>query len=368
MEHLTSHDCRRVLRFLHQLYEVRPHAEFITDLVAALPTVIATDVSSYNEVDSAQRFAAYLGWPPDHPDIPDAQEILGRYAHQSPLVTFAERATTIEAHKMTDFVTQRSFRATDLFNEFYRPLQLPYNMGVKLTRSADPLIAVSLLRSRRDFSSRDIALLDVLSPHLVQAYRNATAVTRLHCRLDVGHHALAVHHEGLVSITRDRRICFSTPLGERLMARYDNDPARDQNHLPPRLARWVRRELAHRHTEDFLHRPSLAFRITGSSGVLTARLVQHHEQFLILLEETPHTSTHRYCAMWGLTARESEILEWVVQGKTNPEIGMILGISHRTVQKHLERIYIRLGVENRHAAMAVALEVLQRDRNGKSYD
>ncbi len=55
----------------------------------------------------------------------------------------------------------------------------------------------------------------------------------------------------------------------------------------------------------------------------------------------------------GLSPRESEILIWVAQGKTNPEIGMILGIIRRTVQKHLERIYIKLGVENRTAAAAL---------------
>jgi DNA-binding CsgD family transcriptional regulator len=50
----------------------------------------------------------------------------------------------------------------------------------------------------------------------------------------------------------------------------------------------------------------------------------------------------------------------VAHGKTNPEIGMILGISHRTVQKHLERVYGRLGVENRYAAMTMALDVMRR--------
>lgn len=57
----------------------------------------------------------------------------------------------------------------------------------------------------------------------------------------------------------------------------------------------------------------------------------------------------------GLSPRETEVLGWVIQGKTNPEIGAILGISHRTAQKHLERIYTRLGVENRHAAIRVAI-------------
>ena len=62
----------------------------------------------------------------------------------------------------------------------------------------------------------------------------------------------------------------------------------------------------------------------------------------------------------GLTAREAEILSWVVQGKTNPEIGIILGIQLTTVKKHLESIFAKLGVENRTAAVTLALEKLGR--------
>ncbi len=58
----------------------------------------------------------------------------------------------------------------------------------------------------------------------------------------------------------------------------------------------------------------------------------------------------------GLTAREAEILSWVVQGKINPEIGTILGIQLTTVKKHLESIFMKLGVENRTAAVTPALE------------
>lgn len=58
----------------------------------------------------------------------------------------------------------------------------------------------------------------------------------------------------------------------------------------------------------------------------------------------------------GLTPREAEILSWVVQGKTNPEIGLILGIQLTTVKKHLESTFVKLGVENRTAAVTLALE------------
>ncbi len=56
-----------------------------------------------------------------------------------------------------------------------------------------------------------------------------------------------------------------------------------------------------------------------------------------------------------LTQRETEVLQWVLQGKTNAEIGCILGMSTRTVQKHVEHILDKLGVETRTAAAALTL-------------
>jgi DNA-binding NarL/FixJ family response regulator len=60
----------------------------------------------------------------------------------------------------------------------------------------------------------------------------------------------------------------------------------------------------------------------------------------------------------GLTPREAEVLFWVAQGKTNPEIATITGVQLTTVKKHLESIYTKLGVENRTTAAALALEKL----------
>ena len=50
------------------------------------------------------------------------------------------------------------------------------------------------------------------------------------------------------------------------------------------------------------------------------------------------------------------MLQWVSQGKSNSEIGVILGISPHTVKHHMEKIFAKLGVENRHAAMLSALQ------------
>jgi DNA-binding CsgD family transcriptional regulator len=58
-----------------------------------------------------------------------------------------------------------------------------------------------------------------------------------------------------------------------------------------------------------------------------------------------------------LTLREREVLRWLARGKSNAEIGAILGISAATVGKHLEHIYPKLGVENRTAAASFASEL-----------
>src|SRR5690606_29681537 len=55
----------------------------------------------------------------------------------------------------------------------------------------------------------------------------------------------------------------------------------------------------------------------------------------------------------SLTPRESEVLFWLSKGKTNRDIADILGMSHRTVNKHLEHIFEKLGVETRAAAAAL---------------
>jgi DNA-binding CsgD family transcriptional regulator len=56
-----------------------------------------------------------------------------------------------------------------------------------------------------------------------------------------------------------------------------------------------------------------------------------------------------------LTPREAEVLYWVVKGKINRDIGDILGSSPMTVKKHLERVFVKLGVETRTAAAAMVL-------------
>jgi len=82
------------------------------------------------------------------------------------------------------------------------------------------------------------------------------------------------------------------------------------------------------------------------------------EILLRLSRDGPLSGPERLRARLPITAREADVLFWLSQGKSSRDIGEILGLSHRTVDKHLEGIYSKLGVENRTAASMVATRCL----------
>lgn len=81
------------------------------------------------------------------------------------------------------------------------------------------------------------------------------------------------------------------------------------------------------------------------------------ETMLLLRAGPPDAAGGSRGARANLTQREAEALSWLAKGKTNRDIADILGMSPRTVNKHLEHIYEKLGVETRTAAVAAAGQI-----------
>jgi DNA-binding response OmpR family regulator len=83
------------------------------------------------------------------------------------------------------------------------------------------------------------------------------------------------------------------------------------------------------------------------------------DETLLRLTETDAGAEETFLKIrLALTQREAEVLRWIAAGKANKDISDILGISPRTVNKHLEQIYAKLGVENRASAAALAVRTL----------
>ena len=127
--------------------------------------------------------------------------------------------------------------------------------------------------------------------------------------------------------------------------------------LPPVLSQWLARWIE---TGCDLQ---AAFETAADGARRVARVLGRATRgdWVILLEEfndAAHTSA--LGAQFNLTAREAEVLLWVSRGKTNRDIGDILGMAPRTVNKHLEHVFGKLHVETRAAAAAIAAKASTR--------
>ncbi len=84
------------------------------------------------------------------------------------------------------------------------------------------------------------------------------------------------------------------------------------------------------------------------------------DEFLLrIVEQDTDHDVDRLQARVPLTRRETEVLLWLARGKSNRDIAQILNVSYRTVNKHLEQMYPKLGVETRTSAVAIAIRALE---------
>ncbi|MEN0035584.1 MAG: response regulator [Cellvibrio sp.] len=101
--------------------------------------------------------------------------------------------------------------------------------------------------------------------------------------------------------------------------------------------------------------------LTQGLKVEMLNLIDGKEYLLRLTNpHKPADDTHSLKQQFSVTGREADVLLWIANGKTNREIGQILEMSPRTVNKHLEQIFKKLGVENRTSAAAVAIKCLSK--------
>ena len=96
-------------------------------------------------------------------------------------------------------------------------------------------------------------------------------------------------------------------------------------------------------------------------GALTLTLIglAEGELMIRLRAAVGQAENQRLAEGFGLTAREAEVLLWLSHGKTNRDIADILSVSARTVNKHLEQVFHKMGVDNRTSAAVMADRVLQ---------
>ena len=157
----------------------------------------------------------------------------------------------------------------------------------------------------------------------------------------LGQNSLAVDAKG--------NILWSTPNTHSLLASYGADQQWISTTLPIYIAPWL---------EAGAIEPLLIEDLSEPLLVKTMDKELAEERLLVIEPANKPKEEDLLREKFELTPRESEVLTWISRGKTNQEIAMILDFSPRTVNKHLEQIFRKLGVENRTTAAAVSLKYL----------
>ena len=362
-ERLRLKDLERINAFLTELYALADLDGVRDQLLRAIPRLVPADRVSVFESNAGLKQMSGRSAPHGVFDG-DLPKIYAAYIRQSPLLNAYERGEG-SAVRYSDFLSTSKLHRLGLYNEYLRTLEVEYRMAKGLPGREGWVTSLLLDRKLRDFSERDRLVLNVLRPHLNQSYRNARAFAGLHEWLGALEDAVGALDRGLVILTADGTIRWASPRARRWLTDYFGPGRAPHDALPEPVARWL---TWHARSPGEVVAPHAPLVVPRGDIQLSIRFVSGPAQTVLLLEQHYLSIPPEALRGLGLTRRETEVLAWVAEGKTSGEIASILGMAGRTVEKHLERIYPKLGVETRTAAAARALAWVASARGGHRPD
>jgi DNA-binding NarL/FixJ family response regulator len=162
----------------------------------------------------------------------------------------------------------------------------------------------------------------------------------------------------LLAIDQSGRVLWCTPQANKLLGSAFPSSDSDSFHLPEGIRNWLS---ANREPRPGAGIQPLTTQMPGARQNVQLSYVGQigPDEFLLRLVESDSAGDeHVLKQRFLLTTREADVLAWIARGKSNRDIGDILGLSPRTVNKHLEQVYSKLGVENRASAAALAVRAL----------
>jgi DNA-binding NarL/FixJ family response regulator len=265
------------------------------------------------------------------PELDDPGNPYWRLRHSHPVCSYREHTDEwTTAHMITDFVSLREFRCTEIWDELYRHVPVTDWLDVGLRPTGTHTRMLLFLRDRGAFDERDRLVLDLLQPHFQKRFDRAQATADAADALagleeparDLPRHVVLCSGRGVIE--------FASSASRRLLARYVTVA---NGRLPEPIA------LRLLSGESFVSAEHEGRR-------LTLRAVRSAGLLVVLLGEQD-------VRVERLTFRQRTVLEHVARGQTDAEIAADLRIAQATVNKHLEQIYARLGVHTRTAAAAI---------------
>jgi DNA-binding CsgD family transcriptional regulator len=356
---------------VRRLYEASVREDFCARLVEIVASIIPASHVNLKVLAGWVATTANGGfeaWPGPvllrsftHPHRPEVETLASQFVkHLSSHPLYQHyRENGPYPVKISDTVDLQQFMKTEIYRHFFQPLGVKHQMVLFLQSGVDLRVALTVNRGDADFSENDLAVLGRLAPHLNQAYRNAAAY-------DENRNALNEIACGLDQLARALVLTFgngeiyweSAAAREWLTTFFPADYSANPKRLPKDLREWFFR-VQRCVNADKGGRLLGESRIAAGGGVqLLLKCARVGEKkYLITLKREHSRLDPEAIRLVGLTPREGDVLHWISEAKTDEEIARLLELSPRTVQKHVEHLLPKVGVENRHQAQQVGFEL-----------
>jgi DNA-binding CsgD family transcriptional regulator len=347
MGRLAERSARAALHMLADVGEAtRDSDSFARAGVRALPELVGADLTTLSVCALASGKRRVTGFP-ENALTPSDIACFDRFFFAHPLVRFHSTRHDGGTHRISDSLPDAAFQRSALYADYYRRIGIEHAVAVPLFVDGETLVSFVLNRTGRDFSDSECATLEAVRGPLVMLYRKALALDEAQAMIE--RFRSWIDTEGWCEIEVDAAFRIRRA-GRRGLAMLGvavpEAGLRPGAALPPTLIAWLARARA-----DGPAGTALTLDAGARRFALRALPAVEAGGWLVYVGEKSPAEDVEPSASDNLSRREREVLEWVAAGKSDAQAAAILGISVRTVQKHLEHIYEKLGVEGRTAAV-----------------
>jgi DNA-binding CsgD family transcriptional regulator len=359
---LGPSDYEGVLNVVRTAGEAGDSEEFSRAVVRELAKLVPSEWVVLNEIDLESGRQHMVAEPESFVVPPSIEPFLVTFADQHPLIAYHAATGDGSSKKISDFLSQEEFHARPLYRKFYKVIGVEYQMAFTLTGTHPQVVALVFSSSHTDFTERDRAVLNLVRPHLVQAWFSVQEQGHLRALLGTASDATAYSGAGLVVLSDPPHEL--TPGALMTLYRFFGRPSKT-GPVSSRVERWLAVQESRLDSPEGLQlaKPLVA-ELDGRRMMLRYLPGRPPDPPALILREERRRS--RSLEALGLTTRESEIVGWVIKGETNVAIGQALHISPKTVKKHLDNVYVKLGVRGRGRLTAFVLDILERRSEGGS--
>ncbi len=342
----------KILTVIEAVSAIEEAASYGPTALRALKAVLSFELGSFNEVDTEAPRAFFCAYPEDPTDEATLSEF-PRLVQQNPILQYQRRTSDGSAHRISDFISNEELHRLELYQKVYGPRGIEFQVALALTAKSPQVVAFALNRTRSDFSDDELVLLNLLRPHLIQAWRNVQALAALR-GIDG---ALAEAGKAMIVLGDRGEKIYAPEWADRALIEHFG-PATSEG-FPSPVEGWLEEERRPLFSDGQarIQRPLVS--VIGARE-LVARFIRGSEgrPDVVVVEERSRERGSTELRRLGLTQREAEILLLVTEGQSTDGISRRLGVRPATVSKHLEHVFQKLGVTSRTAAVATASDAL----------